>query len=229
VADQFVTSLHHPISQIRLERYRGEPACDLHMVTNYFWNVALAESLHPTLHGVELALRNTVHLTLTNRYGVEEWWDEPHTLHRNQYAHVARIRQDYLSTYGTPITPGRMVAALSFGFWVIVLSGPHISQIWRWKRFRLVDQAFPYRAGTDLRDIYRRFNDIRLLRNRVMHHERIFDRPDLRQEHANIHQALGWISPDLHAGIDVVDRFVEVHQYGWERTYSALHALLGGP
>jgi hypothetical protein len=227
--DQFVVSLHLPIPQIRLEKYRTDPACDLHMLTNYFWNIALCESLYPTLHAVELALRNTVHTTLTHRYETEEWWDKPHTLHRFQRGEIAAKKQRYFNKYGVAISPGHLVAELNFGFWVIVLSGSHVSNIWRWKSFALVDQAFPHHAGVELSDIYQRFNAIRHLRNRVMHHESVFDRVDLRREHADIHEAIQWISPDLHAGIHAVDSFLEVHQRGWERTYIKLYKMLGGP
>lgn len=229
VVDQFVASLHLPIPAVRLAKYRQSPESNLHMLTNYFWNMALSESLYPTLHGVELALRNTIHATLTNRYGTEEWWDRPHTLHRYQRDEVDKKRQRYFKKYGVPISPGHLVAELTFGFWVIVLSGTHVSNIWRWKRFLLVDQAFPYRGSNDLSVLYTRFNEIRGLRNRVMHYERIFDRPDLRRDHADIHEAIQWISPDLHAGIHAVDRFLDIHQYGWDRAYRHLHGMLGGP
>lgn len=229
MVDQFVTSLHLPIPQVRLEKYRTEPRCNLHMLANYFWNIALSESLYPTLHGVELALRNTIHATLSDRYNTEEWWDRPHTLYRDQRRHLDGKRQAYFDKQGVPITPGQLVAELTFGFWVIVLSGTHVSNIWRWKRYQLVDQAFPYRSGVLLLDIYRRFNTIRQLRNRVMHFERIFDRPDIRGDHAEIHEAIQWISPDLHAGIHAVDSFLEVYQYGWDRAYDKLHGMLGGP
>ncbi|MGH7966910.1 MAG: hypothetical protein ACRERD_34660 [Candidatus Binatia bacterium] len=229
MVDQFVESLHLPIPQIRLERFRTEPACHLHMLTNYFWDIALAESLFPTLHSVELALRNTIHATLTDRYGTEEWWYQPYTLRPRQHAHVTGIEAEYRRNHGDPITPGRLVAELSFGFWVVILSFPYESRLWQYRRFRLVDQAFPYRAGVTLHDIHQRFNNIWILRNRVMHYEAIFDRPDLRRDHADIHEAIQWFSPDLHAGIHVVDRFLEVHQVGWERTYNKLHGMLGGP
>jgi hypothetical protein len=229
VVFQFVTSLHLPIPQVRLEKYRSNPACDLHMLTNYFWNIALAESLYPTLHAVELALRNTIHITLSDRYGTEEWWDLPHTLHKYQRSEVNDKKARYFNKFGVAISPGHLVAELNFGFWVIVLSGSHVSNIWRWKNFLLVDQAFPYQPGLALLDIYRRFNNIRRLRNRVMHYERIFDRSDLRREHADIHEAIQWISPDLHSGIHAVDSFVEIHVYGWERAYNKLHRMLGGP
>lgn len=43
------------------------------MLANYFWNMDLAKALFPALHAVEVALRNTVHTTLTNRYRTQEW------------------------------------------------------------------------------------------------------------------------------------------------------------
>ena len=62
-----------------------------------------------------------------------------------------------------------------------------------------------------------------------MHHECIFDLPSLRTEHLDIHEAIQWISPDLHAGIHAVDNFPAVFQHGWERAYIKLHTMLGGP
>jgi hypothetical protein len=229
MVSQFVTSLDPAVPLIRLERYRTAPGCDLHMLTNYFWNMALSEALYPTLHGVEVALRNTIHRTLTDRYGTEEWWDLKYTLNRGSSNTLNNARDSYLRTYGIPITPGRLVAELTFGFWVTVLSGTHVGRIWRYKSFQLVDVAFPNRAGFALYDIHQRFNSIRFLRNRVMHYEAIFDRTDLRTDHADIHQAIQWVNPDLHAGIHAVDSFLEVHQYGWERAYNRLHKMIGGP
>jgi hypothetical protein len=199
------------------------------MLTNYFWNIALAESLFPTLHGVELALRNTIHTTLTNRYSTEEWWNVGRTLHPNQLKSIITLQAKHYSKYGVQMTPGQTVSELTFGFWVIILSGPHVPNIWRWKRFRLVAQAFLNAGTTNLSIIYARFNNIRQLRNRAMHHERLFDRPNLRAEHTEIHEAIQWISPDLHAGIHAVDSFTEIHTLGWERTYNKLHKMLGGP
>lgn len=62
-----------------------------------------------------------------------------------------------------------------------------------------------------------------------MHYEAIFDRAGVRTEHADIHEAIQWISPDLHAGIHAVDDFLENRQDGWERAYNKLHQMLVGP
>lgn len=229
MVDQFVVALHVPLSRIRLERYRSPDGPNLHMLANYFWNMNLAKALFPALHAVEVALRNTVHTTLTNRYRTQEWWRQPYALGRNQLDTITKIEVDYQRDHGKAITPGRLVAALSFGFWTTILSQPYESRLWRYKNYILIDQAFPHRGNVPRHDIHQRFNDIRLLRNRVMHHEAIYDRPHLLHEHANIHQAIRWISEELHQGIHVVDDFQEVYRIGWERAYARLHGRLGGP
>ncbi len=229
MASQFVTSLDPAIPLIRLERYRTVPPCDLHMIANYFWNVALSESLYPTLHAVELALRNSIHATLSVRGRTSTWWNNRYTINTGSLRRLNKVRDDYFDEFGIPITPDRLVSRLNFGFWVIMLSGSQQQWIWKDKKNNWIDVAFPYRAGVPIEGIYTRFDSIRVLRNRIMHHECIFDRPDLRREHADIHQAIQWISPDLHAGIHAVDSFLEIHQHGWERAYNKLHGMLGGP
>jgi hypothetical protein len=142
---------------------------------------------------------------------------------------VIKIEVDYQNAHGIPITLGRLVSTLGFGFWATILSYPYKSRPWRHKRFVLVEKAFPHRAGTSLHDIHQRINDIRLLRNRVMHHEAIYDRPNLQQEHAEIHEAIRWISEELHQGIHIIDDFQEVYRDGWAKAIDRLHGMLGGP
>ncbi|MCC6793148.1 MAG: hypothetical protein IT336_15805 [Thermomicrobiales bacterium] len=226
---QYVLDLHPSLSAIRLERYRPQHGSDLEMLTNYFWNMALSESLYPALHAVELALRNTIHTTLTARYLTQTWWHQTGVLLPRQHTMILDIENDYLQKHRTNITPGRLIAELNFGFWTTLLSHPYESRIWRQRQFYLLHQAFPH-AGRFKRDeIHKRFNHIRIyLRNRVMHYEAIYDRPNLLQEHAEIHNAIRWISPELHQGIHAVDSFNEIYD-GRQRVYNKLHNRLGGP
>lgn len=232
---QFVIDLHVPISEIRLERYRpkdsaGSPVgSDLEMLVDYFWNMALAESLYPSLHAVELALRNTIHATLTRRYGTEEWWHQNRVLLSKQLDHVRNIEKEYLRKHSIPITPGRMIAELNFGFWTTLLSQPYESRIWRYRNFAPLAQAFPHAIGFPRHDIHQHFNEIRLLRNRTMHYEAIYHLANLVQKHALIHQTIQWISPELHRGIHAVDNFSDIHAYGRQQVYNKLHGMLGGP
>lgn len=78
-------------------------------------------------------------------------------------------------------------------------------------------------------DIHKRFNDIRFLRNRVMHYEAVFQRPHLAIEHAQIHAAIEWISPELHRGIHAVDSFPDIFLEGRGRVHDKLVQMLDRP
>jgi len=57
-------------------------------------------------------------------------------------------------------------------------------------------------------DIHGQYNIIRRdLRNRVFHHEAIWDRPNLQQEHQDVLEAIRWISPTLEQAILSIDKF----------------------
>lgn len=123
MVSQFIAGLQPVVPQIRLVRYRTIPPCDLHMLTNYFWNIALSEALHPSLHGVELALRNTIHATLTTRAGKPDWWTGRYTISPASLVRLDRVRDAYLRDYRIPIANDRLISGLDFGFWVTMLSG----------------------------------------------------------------------------------------------------------
>lgn len=235
MVNRFTWNLHTPLSKVRLERYRpkdafGQPfGSDLDMLTNYFWNIALCEAIYPSLNTIEVALRNTIHSTLTYQYHTDEWWHEPRLLLPAQYDTIADMEQDYLAKNQIAITPGRVISQLSFSFWTKILSHPYESRIWRYRRFVLLRQAFPHSTNLLREDIFLRFNATRMLRNRVMHYEAIYDRPALATEHAEIHGAIQWISPELHQGLHAVDSFPDILVNGHSRVYDKLHRMLGGP
>lgn len=202
---QFVADLYLPLSQVRLEAYRPAGGDDLAMLTNYFWNIDLAEALVPSLHAVELALRNSVHVALTNRYGTDMWFYEQGHLEPGQLSQFANALREIGKK--SPPRAGRLVAELTFGFWVTLLSAPYEQRIWQPDGYALLAAAFPQASDRSRKQIHDRFNAIRELRNRVFHHEAIWNRSNLQQEHADIHQAVQWISPTLHRAIHAVDDF----------------------
>lgn len=203
---QFVSDLQLPLSQIRLETYRPHNGSDLEMLTNYFWNIDLAEALVPCLHAVELALRNTIHTAFEQYYGTDLWFYTPGLLQSRQLIEFAHAF-DKVVKKSPPLAP-RVVAELTFGFWVTVLSGPYDQPIWAKNGYALLKQAFP-NANASRHQIHERFNDIRILRNRVMHYEGLWDQAklDIVQKHTNIHEAIRWISPTLGKAILAVDNF----------------------
>lgn len=89
---------------------------------------------------------------------------------------------------GRPVTRSRIVAGLSFGFWAGLFGGRY-EELWR-HRLRY---AFPH-GRVQRKDLSRRLDAIRRLRNRVAHHDsllgqRVGDVADSMLEIA------GWIDP----------------------------------
>lgn len=222
---QFVTDLHLPLSQIRLEGYRPRNGSDLDMVTNYFWNIDLAEALVPALHAAELALRNGMHAGMTASRGTDMWFYEPGLLEGGQLGDFARALAK-VSKRGSA-TSGRIVAELTFGFWVSMLNAPYEQRLWAPDHYSLFRTVFLGAPGSR-KDVSDRFVMINRLRNRVFHFEPIWNDPLLLNKHGQIHDAIAWISPTFRMAITSVDRFPTVFR-GREQIQARLERQLGLP
>lgn len=201
----FSMDLTRPLSHERLGKYRPVGGSDLQMLTNYFWNIKLAETLVPCLHLVEVALRNTIHTTLSHHFGTDMWFYENELLESNQMRDFA-FALGKVSKKSKP-WPGRIVAELNFHFWISLLNAPYEQRLWQPDGYALLFVAFPSAEGWSRKQISDRFTAIKELRNWAFHHEPIWNRPNLKQEHMDIYQAIEWISPSLHHAVQAVDTF----------------------
>lgn len=198
------------------------------MVVNYFWNIDLCEALVPCFHALEVAFRNSIHERFTFQYGTDMWFYQPGLLDSGQLNQVATALRDVAKN--PPLLSGKLVAALSFGFWVALLSDRYQHDIWQPNAYALFHQVFPYGSGPSCQRhlTHNRLNAIRSLRNRASHHETIFHKTNLTQLHADAHEMVGWISPALHRAIVAVDKFPAVHG-GRAAVEARLKAHLGIP
>lgn len=210
-----VTDLTLGLSAERLAGYRGRPVAtvsDREAFARYLWNMALAESLYPSLQALEVALRNTLHAALTQHFGCEDWYDVPGMLqHRNEQEALVRAKAS-LAEIGRPLEPSRVVAELSFGFWTSLLNQRYEQRLWP----SLLKPAFPFlpKGQRTRKTLSTRLDKVRRLRNRVFHHEPIWHWRDLGQKHSDIHEAIGWIRPMVRDLVRTVDRFPAVHAGG---------------
>jgi hypothetical protein len=160
----------------------------------YEWNGQVSAGFHRLLEQLEVALRNAVHRELTVLAGQSNWWDNPAIALTHPCPSMIRSANAEISRRGRSIVqPGDVVAALSFGFWVSLFSSGRSANyemtLWR-PGLRL---ALPTFGGTRA-ELYLRLHSLRLLRNRVAHHEPIFRR-HLAADHASVLGLLGDISP----------------------------------
>ena len=194
-------ALENVFSRERMQTYldaaHGDRAVALQ---HYTRNAQLGAAFHGPLQALEVALRNAMHAQLAARYG-RQWYMDP-APGLDSHARDA-IDAVLAHRMGAP-TPGQFVASMSLGFWVrLVGRGGRIDggrkadyerTLWRPALFR----AFP---GRPRRTVQRRLNRLRQLRNRIAHHEPIFDR-DLWEDYRNLLEAVGWISADVRTWIE---------------------------
>jgi hypothetical protein len=149
-------------------------------------DTALSESLYGLLQGLEIALRNAMHRSLIEAYQREDWYEVcplHHELKETIRKAKARILLD-----GKVVAPPKVVAELTFGFWVSLTSPRYAQLLWD----KMLRRAFLKNLGR--KAAHKRLDRIRKLRNRVAHHESILGR-NLKDDFALILEAAHWICP----------------------------------
>ena len=159
--------------------------------------------------------RNSIDNCLAETYG-DGWYF--HNDARLDYICRRQVKEarDRLERNNQAITRSRMVAALSFGFWVTLLGrGGILSAKGAKANFEMtlwrptLHKAFPNRTGLARKQAYQPLDYLRTFRNRIVHHEAIFER-DLRRDYEKIVRVTGWISPEAQAWIEERSRVPEL-------------------
>lgn len=242
-------NIRRTLSNPRLDAFQVSPSEDeLDLLARYAWNVELCASLYAPLHILEVALRNSLHAALTKHHGGNpRWYELRHAFPREEdwkKAQGAVWSVEKITSRTAPDAPGRVIASLNFGFWTTLLTkayGSPSSARRRWQPLwpDLVPIAFPHfpnPTGTkrDRQMLADRFDHIRKLRNRVSHHEPIWNglpaqsalrRIPLNDQDNQVLEALGWIDPSLVRLVRLLSRFPTVHARGPAHYRSRLATL----
>jgi hypothetical protein len=215
-----ISTLWRLVSAQRIGSYRrGMVGDDEEVLARYLWNIALCEALYPSLHFLEIGLRNVIFEAAAATYpaggtGTNCWLEHPSILHADE-ARAVRAASHRLSRRGKPCEAGRLVAELSFGFWTTLFDVRYEQDRVLWPRlFGQKIFAHAPRHARSRKALSPLLNRVRHLRNRAFHHEPIWHWSDLTEQHALALELLGWMSPDLRATVTAVDRFPRVHREG---------------
>jgi hypothetical protein len=172
----FLACINRVISQERLSRYLTATKGDIGGALElYEYNIAISEALFGFLHGLEVAVRNSIHSTLRRDLGTPTWFDggaalpwsttgETLALTAVMSAMVTEAKAKLPPT----ALPGKLIAELTFGFWPNTLTKRFHSILW----LPSLHKAFP-NATVPRSAIHLRLEVIRRLRNRIAHHEPI--------------------------------------------------------
>jgi hypothetical protein len=172
----------------------------------YALNTRLSEALYTPLQMLEVALRNRIHAVLS--VSVQpRWFEEPGFLVAPyQTEQVAEALADLVRQRREP-APGRVVAALTFSFWTAML-GADYENLWQMTLHRIGRRDDG--KGLRRKDLSGPLTPIRLLRNRIAHHEPILAW-DLPKHHQAMLRITEWLSPAAAAWCRTLDRFDQVH------------------
>ena len=176
----------------------------------YKWNTALSESIYPLLQTIEVAFRNALYNSAAAHFNQQDWLLDSKLLHvmdRNKIDKV--VTQLKIEKPG--FKTGDLIAALSFGFWTRLLDRRYEQLLWP-QLLKTTFAGMPKKQRT-IRNVAKRFDQVRRLRNRTFHHEPIWHWQDLTMQHDAIIEAISWIEPALLALVNI-DRFSEIYQAG---------------
>lgn len=234
-----IKAVERALSAKRLARYRqpGSGEGDVEAVARYLWNVTMQSALVPALHITEVTIRNAVFdatAKVANTRGrpfneVACWLDTvPSLLLRNEEEEVEAAKK-HLRKRPRSLTPGHLVSRLRFGFWVNLLnsayeqgrvSGP---ALWPAALGEFHNVPRPERTRAALRS---RFDAVRSFRNRVIHHEPIWDQ-NPEADYAYLLQTLRFLNPGVERALVAMCRFPAVLRGGWEAHREPAQQLIG--
>jgi hypothetical protein len=205
---------------------------ELDAVARYAWNLALCCALAPGLHFLEVTLRN--HVFEVSRTIVDErglrfrevacWLDaEPSLLQAKEAAAVEGAKAA-LRESRRPMTPGRLVSKLPFGFWVSLCKRPYEQSggpgpaLWP----ALAVRGFPFmtRSRRSRSQVFHSLDRIRLVRNRISHHEPVWDR-QVASNHRDILEAISWMNLNL-AQVLAKESRLEALAHGGHRPFRVI-------
>jgi hypothetical protein len=210
-------------------------------LARYLWNWALGVALQPALHTLEIALRNEISrsaakILATRVYRtstIPSWLDAtPSMLLPHEHAKVEKAKER-LGLDPRAHTEGHLIAKLDFGFWVALCrrayddsrgAGPRL-----WPAILRDQHGFKTRPVTvsTRENVYGPLDEIREFRNRVAHHEPIWDRQYLVQ-YQKVIDCIGWMSPKLATATEALSPAVTTFKSGAARFRPVAELVYGG-
>jgi hypothetical protein len=197
-------SIEDLLSRSRLRPYLdatfGDPAAALEL---YGWNSQVSAAFYESLHYVEIGLRNAMDQQLgrwsAERGATKAWYVDPVVRLTPPTRRKINSARANATRDGRPEIHGKVIAELMLGFWWSLLANEYNRRLWQPCLQRAFDGSIRRtRLHSDL-------NDLRLLRNRIAHHEPIHNR-NLDAAYAELLETAGRISPLLRVHIEKTSR-----------------------
>lgn len=112
---------------------------------------------------------------------------------------------------GKPVTHDRIISELTFGFWTSFLTPRYSQASFQSKIIKTCFRGVPAAQG-NIKYLQTRFDRIRVLRNRVSHHERIIHWKNLSDQHDELLESIKWLDKSSYELVCcVIYYFEDIH------------------
>jgi hypothetical protein len=170
----------------------------------YERNTEISEALYGVVQCLEVTLRNAIHSLMTSKMGTETWY-ETFPFQDSERNEIEEAKQKVLER-PAKLTPGRVVAELKFGFWVRLFSHAYDKSLW----VAHLRTLFPLRLDGMRSGVHGRLVELKTLRNRIAHHERITcGKRNAEKDYAELLETIGWMSKPMRKWVESTNCFPE--------------------
>lgn len=219
MTEEELMELEEVLSSERINAYimPGDPSLDT-AIERYLWNMRLAEALWSSFHLTEVTLRNRINKTFSEFYG-ENWLLNPPKellLSERNLTNLKNVKDRFNAEQDKKkphlrraLTNNDLVAGVDFGFWTYLFKSKYDPI---WNRKGVMQQVFPNMpadSSLELIEIHDILYRIKKLRNRVAHHDPVYDGP-YKEVYAEILMLLEFLSPVTLKLLKMTDRIPEI-------------------
>jgi hypothetical protein len=143
----------------------------------YEWNAKVSGAFMAPLHICKVVIRNAISDALTALYGDRWPWSPAFERSLPSPPNGYNPRSDLLACRRRHVNTGKVIPELKFVFWQKMFTGRYDMRLWDVHLRGVLPNLDPVKNVAELRqEIYSDLEDVRLLRNRIAHHEPIFRR-----------------------------------------------------
>lgn len=193
-------SIHKYITEKRFSKYES--------LSRYEENLLLSKQYYIPLSVLEVSLRNAINQNFTQFYGAGWLLNESSFLQRDHLSKIAEAKHKIKSRKEI-LTKDKLVAELSFGFWVNLFKSSYDRQM-RINNLKQIFTNFPAKQEklVNRGELFKTINHIRNFRNRIFHHERIINKSEFQNIENEINTILSYLNKDI---LTFVQRLNNVH------------------
>ena len=177
------------ISDKRFESYRD--------IEEYQENLIVSKQSYIPLSILEVSLRNSIDMLLSHKVG-ENWHMDESFLTRDG---VFKVKQavELLERRRENISKHKIIAELSFGFWVNLFKKPYDKKL----RINDLKKIFPNLPPRNIKlinreKVYKELNHIRNFRNRIFHYEKVVGKDNYHKVFEEINEILQYFDSEVY-------------------------------